>query len=224
MSFFPFRRKKNKFFGVEVTKENIRSLVLLQMFDDENDDPFTLYHENDIVKVKSNDYLIDRFIKNRGGGSDGDHDDMSSSGNGLKSSLGEATDAMKIVKSILHCTKWRKNVGINDLYDESFPKKFIDSGSFSTEQLDNGNTILYVDGHGLISLDGSTDMWTQFFIHCIELLDNSIECGNKILVVLDVSLRVVRFKWLNYRHLDEVDQEKSDNLKGGRKFWMNNSS
>lgn len=177
LSLFSFK-KKNKSIGVEVTIENIRSLVLLQIFDEQNDDPFLLFHEHDIVKVKSDDYFIDRFI--RDGDTDGDHDDIRRSLNGAAKSS-EPKDVMKIVKSIIQCLKWRKEVGINGLTAGNFAQEFFNSGLFSIGELCNGNLVMHLNGSQLKYLD----MWVEFIIFGFESLDVSVEKGRKFMVLLD---------------------------------------
>lgn len=138
--------------------ESIRTIIL----DEINRNP-QFYHENDVVKVKTSDWFIDRFIKEN-----------------------ETASATTVSRCIIECIKWRKDIGINDVKSSDFPKEFYDTELFRIGHLDDGNIMIYLSCHRFKRLDGFTDLWVDFFLHCYESQYESYKDGTNILALLDV--------------------------------------
>lgn len=149
---------------VEVSVEKIRSLVMVEIEGDRGS-----FHEKDVVKVKSNNWFIERFIR--------DTD--------LKA--GTSEDMMEIVRCILECLKWRKEVGINDVEATHFPKEFYDTALFSLGSLDDDRMMLYLTGRRFRRLDGFTDLMIEFFIHCYESQYENLKDGTQLMAMVDMS-------------------------------------
>ena len=147
---------------VEVSVENVRSLVMAQVKDNSE-----WYHENDIVKVKTNQWFVDRFIK------EGDSKIIQDPG--------------VIASSITECLKWRKEIRINEMKATNFPKEFYDTALFAMGPLTDGNVMLYLTGRRFKRIDGFTDLWIEFFLYCYESQYESFKDGTKLMVLLDVS-------------------------------------
>ena len=156
--------KQHQSVRVEVTVEKIRSLVMVEI----NESP-QLFHENDVVKVKTNSWFIERFIR--------DTDPKATS----------SQDMMVIVKSIIECMKWRKEVGINDVKGTHFPKEFYDTALFCLGSLNDGSMMLYLTGRRFRRLDGFTDLMIEFFMFCYESQYENLKDGTQLMAMVDMS-------------------------------------
>lgn len=141
------------------TIESIRTIIL----DEINHNPH-LYHENDVVKVKSSDWFIDRFIKEH-----------------------ETDSTMNVSRYIIECMKWRKDIGINDVKSSDFPKEFYDTELFRIGHLDDGRIMIYLTCHRFRRLDGFTDLWVDFFLHCYESQYDTHKDGTSMVALVDVT-------------------------------------
>ena len=129
------------------------------------------FHPNDLEKIKTNDYFINRYIRV--------FDDRNQENYEKRVKI--------IVNAIMKGLKWRNEFGINDIKQSDVPREIFESGLINEGKLPNGDTLLVIIGRKY----QICSEWNSVFISAIlwyyERLEGEMKCGQKVRILLDCS-------------------------------------
>lgn len=124
--------------------ERIRKQVLKDFIKDPD-----YYHDIDISRVKSDDYLIERFVT-------------------------EYQNEEKATEELIKTLKWKRAFGLHSRTDQFFPKEFYELFEIEMHGTDREGHLLHWEStRNLIKVNDFTHLEQEFTAHRLEKLDNA---------------------------------------------------